>query len=170
LSPLLFGIYIDALEKRLLEVDCDAPKLVEWVVPLLRFADDLVLVSLTLTGLQRQLDILQEFCRVQGLSVNLGKTKAMFFGLKGPRPIVQYGGAPVAFVEAFKYLGLEFHANGSFRKTATTQLDAALKAKHALRRRCASLGILDPTFKVKQFDALVAPILSYGCEFHAIKK
>jgi hypothetical protein len=59
LSPLLFGLYLDALEGRLEGKKCDAPTLVDMHVWLLFFADDLVLTSELKVGLQQQLDTLQ---------------------------------------------------------------------------------------------------------------
>jgi hypothetical protein len=59
LSPLLFGLYLDALEGRLDNRECDAPTLVDVHVWLLLFANDLVLISESEVGLQQQLDTLQ---------------------------------------------------------------------------------------------------------------
>jgi hypothetical protein len=38
------------------------------------------------------------------------------------------------------------------------------KAVFALRRRCMELRIFDPTLQCQLFDALIKPVLSYGCE------
>jgi hypothetical protein len=38
------------------------------------------------------------------------------------------------------------------------------KAVFALRRRCVELCIFDPALQCQMFDALVKPVLSYGCE------
>jgi hypothetical protein len=38
------------------------------------------------------------------------------------------------------------------------------KAVFALQRRCVELRIFDPTLQCQLFDALVKPVLSYGCE------
>ncbi len=38
------------------------------------------------------------------------------------------------------------------------------KAVLALRCRCAELRIFDPALQCQLFDALVKPVLSYGCE------
>jgi len=38
------------------------------------------------------------------------------------------------------------------------------KAVFALRRRCAELRISDPALQCQLFDALVKPVLNYGCE------
>jgi hypothetical protein len=44
-SPMLYGLYLDALEGRLDDKKCDAPALADLHVWLLLFADDLVLTS-----------------------------------------------------------------------------------------------------------------------------
>ncbi len=54
MSPLLFGLYIDALESRIaMLADDDGPDLAGTVVKLLLYADDLVLMSKLLRGLQK---------------------------------------------------------------------------------------------------------------------
>ncbi len=45
LNPLLFGLYLDALEGHLDDRECDAPALADMHVWLLLFADDLILTS-----------------------------------------------------------------------------------------------------------------------------
>jgi hypothetical protein len=55
-SPLLFGLYLDALEGRLDGKECDAPTLADVHVWLLLFADDLALTLELEVGLQQQLD------------------------------------------------------------------------------------------------------------------
>jgi hypothetical protein len=42
LSPLLFGLYLDALERRLDDKECDASALVDLHVWLLLFVDDFI--------------------------------------------------------------------------------------------------------------------------------
>jgi hypothetical protein len=51
LSPLLFGLYLDALEGRLDGKECDAPALVDVHVWVLFFADDLALTWESKVGL-----------------------------------------------------------------------------------------------------------------------
>jgi hypothetical protein len=52
-NPLLFGLYLDALEGRLDGRKCDAPALADVHVWLLFFVDDLVLTSESEMGLQQ---------------------------------------------------------------------------------------------------------------------
>ena len=80
LSPTLFGLYVDGLEKHLPETaDIDAPTLMGVMVPLLLYADDLILMSDSASGLQKQLDALASFCEQRQLTVNLSKTKVAVF-------------------------------------------------------------------------------------------
>ncbi len=80
LSPLLFGLYLDGLEKHLDALDGDnPPQLVDIVVKLLLFADDLALMSETPQGLQKQIDALSEFCVERQLVINVSKTKVVVF-------------------------------------------------------------------------------------------
>jgi len=84
LSPLLFRLYLDALEGHLNDRKCDAPTLADVHIWLLLFADDLALTSKLEMGLQQQLDALQQFCAECGLTVNVKKTKVMVFNSVDP--------------------------------------------------------------------------------------
>jgi hypothetical protein len=63
LSPLLFGLYLDGLEKHLDALKGDSPpQLADIIVKLLLYADDLALMSETPQGLQKQINVLSKFC------------------------------------------------------------------------------------------------------------
>ena len=63
LSSTLFNLYVDGLEKHLLETaDINAPTLMGVMVPLLLYADDVILMSQSASGLQKQLDALASSC------------------------------------------------------------------------------------------------------------
>ena len=78
LIPTLFGLYVDGMDM-LETADIDAPTLMGVIVPLLLYADDLVLMSESASGLQKQLDALASFCEQRQLTVNLSKTKVVIF-------------------------------------------------------------------------------------------
>ncbi len=170
LSPTLFGLYVDGLEKHLLDTaDIDAPTLMGVMVPLLLYADDLILMSESAAGLQKQLDALASFCEERQLTVNLSKTKVVVFEHR--RSDVSdfvLNGAVVERVESYKYLGFALHATKAMTFGTTLLVAAARKAMFAMRRRCALLGIRDPAMQCKLFDILVLPILSYACEVWAV--
>jgi hypothetical protein len=54
-------------------------KIGESYISHLLYADDLALISDTVFGLQRQLNILADYCREWGLTVNIDKTKIIVF-------------------------------------------------------------------------------------------
>ena len=62
LSPTLFALLIDDLERVIREEDGDGCPLAGVIIPILLYADDIVLLSSSASGLQRQLDTLQSFC------------------------------------------------------------------------------------------------------------
>jgi hypothetical protein len=81
----LFGIYIDELEAFLHKhiQDNDGCLVHQVLISILLFVVDVVLLALSPTGLQRQLDALALFCNLWQWTINLGKTKVMIFnGLK----------------------------------------------------------------------------------------
>src|SRR6187551_2689476 len=81
LSPLLFILFIDGFPYHLQNINTDAPKIgpENRSIPVLLFADDLVILSETQTGLQKGLDELEQFCSKMKLNVNTKKTKTMVF-------------------------------------------------------------------------------------------
>ena len=170
LSPTLFGLYVDGLEKHLLEMaDVDAPILMGVMVPLLLYADDLILMSESAAGLQKQLDALASFCKERQLTVNLSNTKVVVFEHRqSDAPDFVLNGAVVERVESYKYLGFFVHATKAMTFGTSLLLAAARKAMFAMRRRGALLGIRDPAMQCKLFDTLVLPILSYACEVWAV--
>ena len=75
LSPTIFVIYIDKLEK-CLEEACDADTiLAEIVIILLLYVDNIVLMARHPFDLNKQIRILKDFCSNMGMNVNTNKTK-----------------------------------------------------------------------------------------------
>ena len=75
---------------------------------LLLFADDIVLISSTPSGLQNQIDNLEKASKSLGLTVNLDKTKVMIFRKGGHIAAGEkwfYDGKEMEIVNSYKYLG-----------------------------------------------------------------
>jgi hypothetical protein len=166
LSPLLFGLFIDGLEKRMNALEGDTPPMLgKLVVRLLLYADDLALMSHTPVGLQKQLDVLQAFCYERQLILNVKKTKVVVFEAhKSMCQAFQYEGKAIEQLNSFKYLGVELHNTKGMQVAIQRLAMSRKKAIFALWRRCAELRIFDPTLQCQLFDALVKPVLGYGCE------
>jgi hypothetical protein len=164
MSPTLFGLFLDPLEELLLKGNADAPIIGDHPVPAKFFADDSQLISTSTEGLQRSIDILQEYCRTHGLFVNVEKTKIMQIGEHRIYPWT-YNGKPIADVQEYKNLGMTVHATGHFaQQCADTLTTFGTRTMHALFSRCSELHINSPQLMLSLFDSLVKPVLSYGCE------
>lgn len=171
LSPLLFGLYIDRLEPLIAACNGAPPTLNGTPVPLLLYADDLLLISSNPAGLQRQLDSLHTFCTASELDVNLTKTQIVICA-GGRRsaartPVWHLGGERVSVVMQYKYLGLTFEGSHGFSRCVERLAASGQKALHALYARCHELHLEIPSLMCALFDSLVRPILSYACEVWA---
>ena len=117
-------------------------------MPPLLYADDLLLISTTPAGLQRQLDRLGAYSAAWGLKFNADKTKVVVFeGRRGqaaaaawrraPAPLPTAAGptftcrgAALQTVEEFRYLGVQLHCRHAFSGAAAARTAAG-------GRRCA---------------------------------
>ena len=82
------------------------------------YADDLVLISRSKEGLQRQIDTLQDYCQKWKLDINIKKTKTMIFnrGNKIIKADFNVAGAKIDNVKSLTYLGFTISAkNCSFQ-------------------------------------------------------
>jgi hypothetical protein len=164
LSPLLFGLYLDALEGLLDSRECDAPTLANVHVWLLLFADNLVLTSELEVGLQQQLDTLQQFFTEHGFIVNVEKTKAMVFNSVDPCQEFVFKGDAIERVQTFKYLGILLETTPNLDNAVEHLAVASRCSLFALNRRCAELCIMDVKLCSNLFNTLVRSIASYACE------
>ena len=76
---------------------------------ILLFADDIVLLSDTIAGLQNQLDVLARNCARHDLHVNLDKSNIVIIrngGYIAKREKWFYNGKNITIVNSCKYLGL----------------------------------------------------------------
>lgn len=164
LSPVLFGVFIEALLHEMMQDPgpLDLPSLDGVLVAPLLYADDLVLLSRSWQGLQAQCARLTALARRYGLRVNVAKTKGMAFGFAQTPQQVTLANQPVEWVESFRYLGIMLGKQGFGRTAALTLSKSALDRYHALWAKCRSLGIEDTTSLDTLFDSLVNSIAGYG--------
>ena len=144
LSPILFSLFINEMHNEFKSSNVRGiqlfPDLTE--IFLFMFADDIVLISDTVTGLQKQLNILHEYCRDFNLKVNINKTKIMVFKRGGglsKKEHWSYGGILLEIVKGFTYVGIYFTNRLSFFKMAES---STLKAKKVLNYLFSSFSKL----------------------------
>ncbi len=154
---------------RLETADIDAPDLCGIFAPRFLYADDLILMSTSPEGFQRQLDALASFCEQRQLTVNLSKTKVVIFeARKSDCKQFDFSGTTVERHDEYRYLGFVFHATKNMAYGVEYLVAAAKKAVHGMRRRCISLHLSDAATICKLFDILVLPISSYSREVWAV--
>ena len=78
----------------------------------LLFADDLVLLSSTESGLQRALNSFADACNTAGMKISTAKTEVLHLSRNPDRCVLQANGATLKQVEKFKYLGVAFTSDG----------------------------------------------------------
>ena len=81
LSPFLFSMYLNDLEKEFIEKGVDGLDIGMLKLYLLLYADDIVIFSASSEGLQYGLDVLSDYCSKWRL--NTDKTKVMIFRKRG---------------------------------------------------------------------------------------
>ena len=169
LSPLLFSLMITEVATKIAERGRAGYQFIPGGREIfsLLFADDIVLVGTTPTGLQNQINSLEMASLELGLQVNLDKTKVMVFrrgGYLGGRERWFFGNDKLEVVNSYKYLG--------YTLTTKLSVDIAL-AEYAGRakgrvvsivRILYKLGQLDIQLFFKLFDTQVKPILLYAAE------
>ncbi len=130
------------------------------------YANDLILVSDSVVGLQKLLNGLFSFCKKWHTIVNLTKTKIVIFNKRKLKDIkFVYNGNEVEIV--YKYVGTTFSSNTQniFKKNKAY---LALKAQHALfalnNHISNCVGYLLPVTAMKMFEVQIRPILEYAHE------
>jgi hypothetical protein len=168
-SPILFSFLINELAN---DISLNgkhgivlSPDLIELFI--LLFADDVILMSYSVIGLQQQLNILCNSSRQLGLTVNMDKSKVIIFrngGYIAAREKWFYNGTKLEVVNQYKYLGIIFstgltfsHALNDMASRAKTGIFGILKVLWTLENQSHKLFF-------KLFDAQIQPILTYGAE------
>ena len=168
LSPLLFNIFINDIH------DCfqesSKPTFINgWKVNSLSFADDLVLLSETESGLRNSIASLESYCKEWGLKVNHIKTNVLVFNKPFSKNIKKLyfsiDGNQIKITNSYCYLGIEMSNTGSFVKAVDVMYKKALKALFSVYSSLDVRADLKsiPIF-LKLFDSLVKPVLLYGSE------
>ena len=144
--PLLFNIFINDIGNSLLSHD--APIVHDSKVNHLLYADDLVLLSTTEEGLQRNIDKVHEYCRQWGLVINTDKSKVMAFskeritGINKNKFRFVIGNDDIEYVSQYKYLGVIFTSNAKFSVAENTLSMKASRALFSIKQ-----SIFDKTIK-----------------------
>ena len=167
LSPLLFNIFLADLPKmfqhknNLLKInENDTLSCVIW-------ADDLLLLSDSQTGLNNMLGELCTYCDDNFIEVNTDKTKCMVFNKTGRhlRKSLLFGENKIDTTREYKYLGLLITPSFNLCTALGNLKDRALRSYYLLKTRLGEHFKKDITTTIYLFDMLVKPILLYGSDY-----
>ena len=111
LAPTLFSFLINELALDIAQNGMHGVQLTPDVVQVLimLFANDVLLTSYCVAGLQRHIDVLKHFADNFSMTVNMSKTKIIMFrkgGFLAANEVWRYGEEEVEVVNSYKYLGL----------------------------------------------------------------
>ena len=101
----------------------------------LLFADGLVLLSSTESGLQRALNSFADAYNTAGMKISTAKTEVLHLSRNPDQCVLQVNGATLKQVEKFKYLGVAFTSDGRQDEELDTQIgktSAVMRALHYL--------------------------------------
>ena len=140
---------------------------------ILLFADDVALMSDTIAGLQKQVDVLFNCCQQLDLFVNLDKSNIVVFRNGGHLSLREqwvFGNSALTVVNSYKYLGIFLSTRLSFTRTIDDLAVRAKKGVIAILKTLWSLGDHSPNIFFKLFDSQILPILTYGAEIWGLNK
>ena len=167
LSPILFNMYIDDIFETVNtnnESDISLGGMDKYNA--LMYADDLIILSDSEVGLQRQINKMSGYCKKWKLDINIKKTKVMVFnrGNKLLKSEVRYENKILESVKVIKYLGFTLSAkNCSLAPTIDDLSIRANRAVFALNNKM-KISNLPTKLALKVFQSQIMPILLYGAE------
>ncbi|MEW8544974.1 MAG: reverse transcriptase family protein, partial [Candidatus Thiodiazotropha sp.] len=173
-SPIIFSLFINDLVSYL-RSNCDngvfVSNEIEDILALM-FADDVSSFSDTLVRLQRQINLIENFCKSAKMSLNLNKTKIIVFrngGIVKQTEKWYFLGNEIEIVSLYKYLGVCFTPKLVWTKTKELLAQQAKKAAFSIFNFQKRFGHFYPSDAFKLFDSMVKPIACYGSEIWGYK-
>ena len=95
------------------------------------FADDLILLSSTESGLQRALNSFADACNTTGMKISTAKTQVLHLSRNPDQWVLQVNGASLKQVE-FEYLGVALTSDRRQDKELDTRIGKANAVQRAL--------------------------------------
>ena len=143
-SPYLFSVYIDALFLQL-EASGLGCYVDDQFLGVFGYADDVVLLSPSLEGLQKMLDICNKFCVEHGIQISVdrnpkkSKTKTVAFNCKNKSPSnLILNDIPVPWSDSYKHLGHKISSDQDMFHDLNAKCGEFNGKVHALRQEIGS--------------------------------
>ena len=168
-SPVLFSLFISELALDIINNGRHGVSLSSDFVQLviLLFADDMILLSETVIGLQTQLNSLFSAASRLQLKLNMNKSNIVVFrkgGYLGARERWVYGDCMMKVVNSYKYLGICFSTRLSFYHACQDLVSRAKRAQLCIMSKLYRIDCNSINVFLKICDAQVQPIVLHGAE------
>ena len=169
LSPNLFSIFMTEISNEMNKHGIDGISFLEnynYIFHLL-FADDIILVSDSVKGLQNQINILENQSRRLGLTINENKTQIVIFrkgGYIAKSERWYYGNTALKIVNSYRYLGINFTTKLSFYNATRPFVSKAKQICFEISKALYNIDCYSLDVFSKLFDSKVVPMLTYACE------
>ena len=163
LSPRLFNYFINDIPE-IFDSLCEPVMLGSEKLSCLMYADDLVILSESESGLQNCLNRLHDYTKKWRLDVNLKKTKIMSFQNGGRTSETKFflDSQIVERTKSYKYLGTFITNTGNFGMNENNLKRKGLRASYLIAK---NIGMCSkPSTSIKIFEKVVEPILMYNSE------
>jgi len=157
LSPLLFNFYINECiaEVSLQKVGC---RLCFQPANIICYADDVLLLAPSNSGLQKLLDVFSRAVEGLNLVINEDKTNYIVFGRKCPSDTICLSGTNLNRVVSIRYLGVTLSEDLSIKNDVERVLDSFLKQFNGMYSK---FGFVD-------FDCLCYLFKTYSTTFYGM--
>jgi len=174
ISPDLFNEYGDELSEWISAFDVGI-MMGEIKVDIVQYADDITLVADTAKGLQRQIDLCNDYGNEYGIQFNPDKTLIVVFNLDCLRSIEDIkddswqgpfilDGKHINIVDSMKILG-QILSNDN---TDKSHLAKRKQSTNTMMGRIQALNLnslhIHPKMKAQIFKSYIRPVLTYGAE------
>jgi len=168
-SPIIFSMLMSILSKTIIRNGKHGLQILPNDAELftLLFADDLVLLSDTVIGLQNQINNMRKASESLGLAVNTNKTKVVVFRCGGYLAAHErwfLGDEQLEVVTQYKYLGVMLSTKLCTNTMLSELVQRAKVACIQIIKSLKKLSFVPPNVLFKIFDAQIQPILLYGAE------
>ena len=167
LSPPFFNIYINDLPEAIEVGKTDPVTLMDTNINCLMWADDIILMSEKVEGLQQCINNLEKYCMKWKLEINIKKIEVLIFNKTGAKmkSIRFYLGKKLLEnVNQYIYLGFRIAASGTFKHGIQSLIDKAKRAWFSIQSMLIKSTQKNTDTYTTLFDNVVKPILLYSNE------
>ena len=128
----------------------------------LLFADDLVLLASSESGLQHTINGFAAACDIAGMKISTSKTEVLHLLRNPVQCSLQVSGVSLKQVKKFKYLGVAFTSDGRQDEKLDVRSGKASEVMQALHHSVVLKRELSRKAKLAVYKLVFVPILTYG--------